>query len=409
LILKNENMIKHLIEKKFTTKKEIEFELRKIFNFEKADKKEIETWPYKSELYVSPKILIGKEMFDSKNNLLGKIENFGIEYGLRYFILLDSGKKVCFTGNKIKVYNNLYKKEELIELHPTRAGKKFWSLGYLVSEKDYKKIYYNTDEYRNVYCDSLNKNFNTTGCTSPIQIKEIKEKISKTINDKYGVDWFFCRGKHYEKIKNIMLEKYKCTNLFLSEDWKDEIKRLSIESRKTEEYLKKVDIQKNKTKEIRAKEKFEKNKIRKKYNAKGVSMFEESVIKTLVENIEFNTPIYYSEKCSQKRLLDIENKTYYKLDFYDTELNIVIEVNGDYWHCNPDLYNENYINLKIGKSAKEIWEKDKKRKQRVINILNCEHFVIWENDWDKNKDRIIKLISKKVNFIKNEIKQSKKN
>ena len=45
-------------------------------------------------------------------------------------------------------------------------------------------------------------------------------------------------------------------------------------------------------------------------------------------------------------------------DIYVPKLNLIIEYFGDYWHCNPKKYNENYFNQKKNKYAKEIWEYD---------------------------------------------------
>ena len=37
------------------------------------------------------------------------------------------------------------------------------------------------------------------------------------------------------------------------------------------------------------------------------------------------------------------DKKLYFFDFYIPELNFVIELNGDYWHCKPDKYSCDYI------------------------------------------------------------------
>lgn len=63
--------------------------------------------------------------------------------------------------------------------------------------------------------------------------------------------------------------------------------------------------------------------------------------------------------------------------------NNIIEYFGDYWHCNPEKYDEKYYHKILKMSAKDVWEKDKKR----IEILRQNGYdvnIIWENDW-KNK------------------------
>ena len=73
----------------------------------------------------------------------------------------------------------------------------------------------------------------------------------------------------------------------------------------------------------------------------------------------------------------------------------IIECYGDYWHCNPETYNETYYHKQINKTAKEIWEYDKKR----INILKKEGYniiIIWEKEWKKDKNKIIEKIIKNI-------------
>jgi hypothetical protein len=86
-------------------------------------------------------------------------------------------------------------------------------------------------------------------------------------------------------------------------------------------------------------------------------------------------------------------------DIYIPSLNLIIEYNGDYWHCNPKKYNSDYFNKKKGKYAWEIWEYDKNKLELIKNYdYNLE--VIWEDDL-KNNDKIIKHIIKK--YVTNNI------
>ena len=89
----------------------------------------------------------------------------------------------------------------------------------------------------------------------------------------------------------------------------------------------------------------------------------------------------------------IESKIF---DIYIPDLNLLIEYNGDYWHCNPKKYNSTYYNKKKGKTAKEIWEYDK-NKLDLAKKYNYNCFVIWESDYKKNKNIIRELISQHDN------------
>jgi G:T-mismatch repair DNA endonuclease (very short patch repair protein) len=84
-------------------------------------------------------------------------------------------------------------------------------------------------------------------------------------------------------------------------------------------------------------------------------------------------------------------------DIYIPEYNLLIEYNGDYWHCNPSKYKENYFNSKKNKTASEIWEYDKNKLYLAKKEgYYCE--VIWETDYKKNKNIIFEIIK---NYEKN--------
>lgn len=63
--------------------------------------------------------------------------------------------------------------------------------------------------------------------------------------------------------------------------------------------------------------------------------------------------------------------------------NILIEINGDYWHCNPKLYKPFEFNKVIGKYAHEIWKKDELKK-KTAEDEGYLVYIIWEYDYRKN-------------------------
>ena len=66
-------------------------------------------------------------------------------------------------------------------------------------------------------------------------------------------------------------------------------------------------------------------------------------------------------------------------------MNLVIEFNGDIWHANPELYNENDKPFPFDRkyTAKEIWQKDAEKikflKTKVDNVI-----IIWEKELKDN-------------------------
>jgi len=95
-------------------------------------------------------------------------------------------------------------------------------------------------------------------------------------------------------------------------------------------------------------------------------------------NILVDFPIYNNFSC-------------YKVDILIKELNLIIEFNGTYWHTDPRFYKEDYLNKKKNKLAKEIWLEDAKRIE-FLKSLNYDVKVIWEFDYNQNKDKILKEI-----------------
>jgi len=84
-------------------------------------------------------------------------------------------------------------------------------------------------------------------------------------------------------------------------------------------------------------------------------------------------------------------------DFVIVDNKKVIEFNGDKFHANPKLYEKTDIPLKfIGKTAKELWKEDR-RKKKILNEKGYAVLTIWENDYLKNKD---KVLIKCVKFLK---------
>lgn len=99
-----------------------------------------------------------------------------------------------------------------------------------------------------------------------------------------------------------------------------------------------------------------------------------------------------------------DTRRYYYYDFLVNN-ELIIEMNGRFWHADPRWYNENDImNFPGGKKiiAKNIWEKNKNKKNLAIE--NGYKFItIWEDDMNNSDDCEI------LNLIQNEISKDKEN
>ena len=78
-----------------------------------------------------------------------------------------------------------------------------------------------------------------------------------------------------------------------------------------------------------------------------------------------------------------------KMNFDFAYRNKIIEFNGDFWHANPSKYSADFINPVNKKTSKEVWERDKLKNEKAKE-LGYAVKIIWESDYKKNKEKIIK-------------------
>ncbi len=69
----------------------------------------------------------------------------------------------------------------------------------------------------------------------------------------------------------------------------------------------------------------------------------------------------------------------YTVDFLNEDTKTIIEFNGDFWHCNPKLYEADYYNPKTKMLAEDKWNADAKR-QKDLEDIGYKVIVLWEND-----------------------------
>lgn len=83
---------------------------------------------------------------------------------------------------------------------------------------------------------------------------------------------------------------------------------------------------------------------------------------------------------------------------YDAKIgNLLIEVNGDYWHANPNKYDENaeFIFPKSKVTAKDIWDLDKYKKQ-IAEQHGYDVLTIWESEFKENIDDVKQRIKDQI-------------
>lgn len=283
--------------------------------------------------------------------------------------------------DKIRTTWNKKTKEEL-ECIKNKRNK----TNSLKTKEDWNKIYQKTIETKIKKYGSLEEYY-----------KISLEKIKNTNNERYGVDNFFQTDKvlsiNQERWENYRKETFKDVVEYVKESGvyvckcMDEncglcnakIFSISVKNylnRRNQGYdIKDICTIKNPIGEYR-----------------GKSKLQDSIYE-YVKGI-YNGKILYNDK----NILKTDCGKKVELDMYFPEINVAIEVNGDFWHMNPRFYNETDYNEKMGEYAKEIWERDEV-KENVCKKLNIKLYTIWEYDWNTNNKEVKQRIENILNIL----------
>lgn len=173
------------------------------------------------------------------------------------------------------------------------------------------------------------------GCINVFQHKHIKNKSKETILKKYGVEYITKSDAIKEAISRTNIVRYGVPNPWLRPD----IQKKCIQTK----------IDKNLT------------------TGGYVSKVSQKFIYKIFERL----PEYLKENCyfaSLNKEFGIwGDNSYLTYDFVIPSLKYCLEYNGTYFHADPTMYSEDWINKKLGLTAKEIWEKDYKKNQYLID------------------------------------------
>jgi hypothetical protein len=186
------------------------------------------------------------------------------------------------------------------------------------------------------------------------KLTEYKERIEKTNIERFGAINPLSKGTAiFHKRNQTVLDKYGCENVFQRLDlfineWSNSGKRSKISS------------------------------------------LNKSLYKIL-EDLE----ISYIPEFSISYVSDDGKKRWKS---YDAKINnVLIEIHGNYWHANPEIYCKSTI-FQFPKSiitAKEIWELDK-YKELIANTHGYSLLTIWESEI-KNIENVKKRIKDIIN------------
>jgi len=85
----------------------------------------------------------------------------------------------------------------------------------------------------------------------------------------------------------------------------------------------------------------------------------------------------------------------HSVDIYIPELHTIIEVYGDYWHCNPKMFDSTYYHSQLHMTAQERWDSDAIRIKKFTDS-GYKVIVLWERDIKryKKKGALVEYIKK---------------
>lgn len=126
---------------------------------------------------------------------------------------------------------------------------------------------------------------------------------------------------------------------------------------------------------------------------RGTSQISEIFFYNLKSNIDNLKKYSILEGKNEKFIHD--GTQAYKYDFTIKEIKKIIEFNGDYWHCNPNKYEDDYYHSVKQKLASDLWEYDT-YKRELAESHGYSVLVIWESDYKQDPEG---EIQKCLNFI----------
>jgi hypothetical protein len=112
-------------------------------------------------------------------------------------------------------------------------------------------------------------------------------------------------------------------------------------------------------------------------------------------NIQYNTDIKHALNGGEIKI------DKYLIDGFCENNNICFEFNGDFFHGNPKIYDNNYINPLKGIKMNILYKKTIEKQKFLIN-LGYKVISIWENEWNifiKSIKKIQKNFRKKNNKL----------
>jgi hypothetical protein len=334
-----------------------------------------------------------RRRYEHNNN-----KNKNKKEGIDYVVCQICGEKCArIYGQHLKSSHNMTSAEY----------KKMFPDVKMHSEKDKYNIsknsgkYMKEDKYRKMFSEMFK------GENNPNHKSKTTEQHRKEISP-FSKEFYKKRGlteEDYKKfIKNVSENRKYTTQLdyWINKGYSENEAKVALSERQSTFTLKKC-IEKYGEEDGLKKWKERQEKWKAKvfnkdtHIGRGESLLSEEIIKEILYYNKNNEKLLYG-KC-EKFIYDSINKHAYKFDLTNENNKRIIEVNGIFWHCKPDIYKPDYFHKVKKITANDIWNYDS-RKKETANAHGYDVLVIWEDDFYNNPEYIIK---KCIDFIYEEI------
>jgi hypothetical protein len=233
------------------------------------------------------------------------------------------------------------------------------------------------------------------------------EKRKQTCLQKYGTEYNFNLPNFQEEAHKTKIERYGENyaslaaqkgqlTYFLRTGYTHTTQNPEAEKKRKEKYLKTIS-------------QWTPEKI-KEMTSKRMESYLKEGSKGMFGGVKVKTKSIISQKFI-KELKEITNWTIkeevhtniypYTVDFLVGE-KVIIEFYGDFWHANPEIYDADDVLNRLGnqiKTAKEIWERDEKRLQYIVEKTQLPVIIVWERDYKKNPLLTVQNLKTKIEEI----------
>lgn len=283
---------------------------------------------------------------------LKNIEN-NITYDYLYKSYIEEGKSLKYISTELGLSKTRILDKKLNEFNITKR-----TLQEAKKQKHHIELSKQTSFYR-------------YGVDFHLQSGTIfREKAIETINEKYGVNNVMHSDIILNNQKEYFQSKYGVNNPFGSDIIKEKIKKTNIKKYGVDNPWKLKEIQ----------QKCQETKLNSNKPSVYFSKQSQQLFWSIYDKLpkELQDHCYFAELNKEYGRYDQENKKYYFYDFVITNIKYCIEYNGNYYHANPEKYDESFYNKHLNLTSKEIWNKDKIKNDFLIND-GFSLDIVWEN------------------------------